>query len=284
MEIQKSFKQDKSCLYLVATPIGNLGDMTPRAIETLKAVDLIAAEDTRHTKKLCHYFEIETPLTSYHEHNKTTKGGYILQLLQQGKDIALVSDAGLPCISDPGYEVVQEVIAAGYAVVPIPGANAALTSLIASGLAPQPFIFYGFLNRDKKKKKKELDELRYQPFTTIFYESPHRINETLNAMLDTLGDRQVVIARELTKQYEEFIRGPISTIIPSAGELRGEMVVLIEGSKEKQIEEVWWQHIPVIEHVEHYLNEGLSTNDSIKKVAKERGLAKNEVYREYHVN
>jgi len=284
MEIQKSFKQDKSSLYLVATPIGNLGDMTPRAIELLKAVDIIAAEDTRHTKKLCHYFEIETPLTSYHEHNKDSKGEYILQLLQQGKDIALVSDAGLPCISDPGYEIVREVIAAGYAVIPIPGANAALTALIASGLVPQPFVFYGFLNRDKKKKKKELDELKYQPFTVIFYESPHRIKETLSAMLDTLGDRQIVIARELTKQYEEFIRGPISTIIPSVGDLRGEMVVLVEGSKEKQIEELWWHHLEVIQHVEHYLNEGLSTNDSIKKVAKERGLAKNEVYREYHIN
>jgi len=284
MEIQKSFKQNKASLYLVATPIGNLGDMTPRAIEILKSVDIIAAEDTRHTKKLCHYFGIETALTSYHEHNKVSKGDYILQLLQQGKEIALVSDAGLPCISDPGYEIVQQVIAANYAVVPIPGANAAISALIASGLVPQPFLFYGFLNREKKKKKKELEELKHQMYTLIFYESPHRIKESLAAMLDIMGDRHIVIARELTKQYEEFIRGPISEVVEHAGELKGEMVVLLEGSKEKQIEEVWWSQLEVIQHVEHYLTEGLSTNDSIKKVAKERGLAKNEVYRAYHIN
>ena len=284
MKVQKSFKHDKSSLYLVGTPIGNLGDMSPRAIETLKSVDIIAAEDTRHTKKLCHYFEITTPLTSYHEHNKLSKGEYILQLLMSGKEVALVSDAGLPCISDPGYEIVQTVIENGYAVVPIPGANAAISALIASGLLPQPFTFFGFLNREKKKKKTELEELKNQKYTLIFYESPHRIKDTLTTMVEILGDRNIVIARELTKQYEEFIRGPISEIITFSNELRGEMVLLVEGNQEQQIEEVWWQNLEVIQHIEHYLAEGHSTNYSIKKVAKERGLAKNEVYRVYHIN
>lgn len=284
MEIQKSFKQDKSCLYLVATPIGNLADMTPRAVDILKSVDIIAAEDTRHTKKLCHYFEIDTLLTSYHEHNKNSKGEYIIELLQQGKDIALVSDAGLPCISDPGFEIVQQALSAGFAVIPIPGANAALTALIASGLVPQPFLFYGFLNREKKKRRKELEDLKYHPYTTIFYESPHRIKETLVNMFDILGDRKIVIARELTKQYEEFLRGPISVVIKNANELRGEMVLIIEGSLEKKIEEEWWTHLNIDQHVQHYVTEGYTTNDSIKKVAKERGLPKNEVYRTYHIN
>ena len=284
MQIQKSFKQEMACLYLVATPIGNLGDMTPRGIEILKSVDIIAAEDTRHTKKLCHYFEIETQLTSYHEHNKDSKGEYILQLLRDGKEVALVSDAGLPCISDPGHEVVQAAIEAGYAVIPIPGANAALSALIASGLIPQPFLFYGFLNRVKSKKKKELEELRYQQYTTIYYESPHRLKETLNVMNEILGDRQIVIARELTKQYEEFIRGTISECLAVSDNLKGEMVLIVEGSIEEKPNESWWQNLGVNQHVEHYLEEGFTTNESIKKVAKERGIAKNDVYREYHIN
>lgn len=284
MEIQKSFKQEGASLYLVATPIGNLGDMTPRCIETLKSVDLIAAEDTRHTKKLCHAFEIETPLTSYHEHNKDSKGNQIIALLEEGKNIALVSDAGLPCISDPGYEIVADAIKAGYAVVPIPGANAALSALIASGLVPQPFLFYGFLNRVKSKKKKELEDLKYQPFTTIYYESPHRIKETLQVMLEILGNRRVVIARELTKQYEEFIRGTIQEILEVADELRGEMVVIVEGTTEKKEEVVWWQDLDIIEHVNYYIERGHSPNESIKRVAKERKLAKNEVYRTFHIN
>jgi len=284
MQIQKSFKQELACLYLVATPIGNLDDMTPRAVETLRLVDIIAAEDTRHTKKLCRHFEIETPLTSYHEHNKNSKGEYILQLLREGKEIALVSDAGLPCISDPGYEIVQTAIEAGYAVIPIPGANAALTALIASGLVPQPFIFYGFLNRVKSKKKKELEELKYQPYTTLYYESPHRIKETLTIMQEILDNRQVVIARELTKQYEEFIRGSISECIEVADELKGEIVLIVEGSTEKKADIIWWQELEIDQHVKHYLDQGYKTSESIKKVAKERGVAKNEVYREYHVN
>ncbi|MTM16867.1 16S rRNA (cytidine(1402)-2'-O)-methyltransferase [Turicibacter sanguinis] len=284
MQIQKSFKQDLASLYLVATPIGNLGDMTPRGIEVLKSVDMIAAEDTRHTKKLCHVYEIETTLTSYHEHNKGTKGDYIIELLSEGKNVALVSDAGLPCISDPGYEIVAEAIKAGFAVIPVPGANAALSALIASGLVPQPFLFYGFLNRVKSKKKKELEELKYQPFTTIYYESPHRIKETLQAMQEVLGNRRIVIARELTKQYEEFVRGTVEECLNIVDDLRGEMVVIVEGSTETKEETLWWQELEVVDHVEHYVSEGFSTNESIKRVAKERGLAKNEVYRAYHVN
>ena len=284
MEIQKSFKQDGACLYLVATPIGNLGDMTPRCIEILKSVDLIAAEDTRHTKKLCHVFEITTPLTSYHEHNKGSKGEHLITLLAEGKNIALVSDAGLPCISDPGYEVVAAAIEAGYAVVPIPGANAALSALIASGLVPQPFLFYGFLNRIKSKKKKELGDLKDQPFTTIYYESPHRVKETLETMLTILGNRRIVIARELTKQYEEFIRGTVEEVLAVVDELRGEMVIIVEGAVEKKEEAAWWQDFDIIAHVDYYVKQGFSTNESIKRVAKERKLAKNEVYRLYHID
>ena len=281
---QKSFKQTNASLYLVATPIGNLNDMTPRAIETLKMVDVIAAEDTRHTKKLCHAFDIETSLTSYHEHNKDSKGDYIISLLEDGKNIALVSDAGLPCISDPGYEIVAQAIEHNFAVIPVPGANAAISALIASGLVPQPFLFYGFLNRVKSKKKKELEELKYQPFTTIYYESPHRIKETLQAMHDVLGNRQIVVARELTKQYEEFIRGSVTEVIEVCDDLRGEMVVIVEGSTETKEEVNWWQELEVVEHVEHYINTGLSANESIKKVAKERTLNKKDVYRAYHID
>lgn len=203
---QKSTEHEQSsCLYLVATPIGNLEDMTMRAIRILKEVDIIAAEDTRNTKKLCNYFEISTPLISYHDHNLQTGGEKLLELLREGKRIALVSDAGLPCISDPGADIAAKAVKEGFAVVPVPGANAALSALIASGLTTQPFFFYGFLSRNKKERRVEIEKLQKRQESVILYESPHRLKESLRDMQSVMdGTRKIVLARELTKKFEEF--------------------------------------------------------------------------------
>ncbi len=217
---QKSFENDRATLYLVPTPIGNLSEMTSRALEVLHQVHYIAAEDTRNTVKLCNHFEISAKLISHHEHNLNVAIPKILSLLEEGEDVAIVSDAGYPAISDPGYEIVKEAIAKHYNVVPISGCNAALDALVVSGIAPQPFLFYGFLAHDNKTKKKELEKLKHQMVTIIFYEAPHRITKTLNLMLEILGDRQMSLCRELTKRHEEIIRGRISEILEIAGDLR----------------------------------------------------------------
>jgi 16S rRNA (cytidine1402-2'-O)-methyltransferase len=208
---QKSFENEaqKGILYLVPTPIGNLEDMSFRAVRILKEADLIAAEDTRNTKKLCNYFEIQTPVVSYHEHNKEASGEKLIHKIKDGMKIALVSDAGMPAISDPGYELVEAAISEKVTVVPLPGANAALPALIASGLICQPFYFFGFLNRSKREKKTELESLKKQTGTLVFYESPHRLKETLSSMYEILGNRKAAICRELTKKFEEFIRGTL---------------------------------------------------------------------------
>ena len=191
MKSQKSSQHEQgSCLYLVATPIGNLEDMTMRALRILKEVDIIAAEDTRNTKKLCNYFDIQTPLISYHEHNLEVGGEKLLSFLREGKSVALVSDAGLPCISDPGADIAMKAIAEDFAVVPIPGANAALTALIASGLTPQPFYFFGFLNRNKKERREQLEKLAKRQETLVFYEAPHRLKETLKDLELVLGSHR----------------------------------------------------------------------------------------------
>ncbi|WP_079504176.1 16S rRNA (cytidine(1402)-2'-O)-methyltransferase [Mesobacillus jeotgali] len=291
MHQQKSFEREneKGILYLVPTPIGNLEDMTFRAIRIMKEADLIAAEDTRNTKKLCNYFEIETPVTSYHEHNKESSGYKLIEKIKDGAKIALVSDAGMPTISDPGTELVAEAIAEGLTVVPLPGANAALTALIASGIQPQPFYYYGFLQRGKKDKKKELEQLAKQSATVILYESPHRLKETLSLMLDGLGERRIVLCRELTKKYEEFLRGTISEAIAWAEseEVRGEFVLIIEGASEDSLtldENLWWEKLSLTEHVEHYIsNEGMNSKNAIKQAAVDRGMQKREVYQAYHI-
>lgn len=287
---QKSFDNEasKGILYLVPTPIGNLEDISYRALKILKEADWIAAEDTRNTKKLCHYFEIETPLVSYHEHNKQTSGAKMLQMLKDGAKIALVSDAGMPTISDPGYELVVSALEEQLTVVPLPGANAALTALIASGLPPQPFYFYGFLQRQKKERKKELEILRKQTATLILYESPHRLKETLQAIYEVLGDRRIVLCRELTKRYEEFIRGTVVEAIQWAEkeEVRGEFCLILDGSTEVEAEEElnWWSELSLIDHVEYYMDEkNLSNKDAIKQVAKDRNINKRDVYQAYHV-
>jgi len=286
---QKSFENEaaKGILYLIPTPIGNLEDMSFRAIRLLKEADLIAAEDTRNTKKLCNYFEIGTPVVSYHEHNKETSGDKLIQKVKEGLKIALVSDAGMPAISDPGYELVLAATREKVTVVPLPGANAALTSLIASGLPCQPFYFFGFLNRNKKEKRLELEALKWQSATLIFYESPHRLKETLSIMVDVLGNRNVAICRELTKKYEEFIRGTIDEVIAwtNQDEIRGEFCLIVEGTDQQQEEAPsWWQSLTLEEHVNHYISEkNIPSKEAIKLTAKDRDMNKRDVYQAYHV-
>lgn len=287
MKQQKSFKENKGSLYLIPTPIGNLEDMSFRAVRMLKEADMIAAEDTRNTKKLCNHFEINTPIVSYHEHNKESSGQKILQQIREGKVIALVSDAGMPTIADPGYELVIEAVEQGIAVIPLPGANAALTALIASGLPTHPFYFYGFLNRQKKEKKKELLFLKNIPGTIILYESPHRLKESLLLILDILGNRRITLCRELTKLYEEFIRGTVEEAIDwsNTEEIRGEFCLIIEqGEQIEDNQEKWWEELSVVDHVDHYVeNEAISVKEAIKKTAIDRGVQKRDVYQQYHI-
>lgn len=282
MQIQKSYGQTQATLFLVSTPIGNLSDMTPRAVETLKSVAIIASEDTRRALKLCNYFEISTPLMSYHEHNKHQKTEVIVERLANGDDVALVSDAGMPLISDPGDKLVATALAAGYAVVAVPGANAALTALVASGLTPQPFLFYGFLERARSKKIAELTTLETSPATLIFYESPHRLKDTLNSILEVFGNRQVVVARELTKKFEEFIRGTITELIDYLTEVKGEVVLLVEGNCAAPEVNEWWKGMNLHDHAHHYIALGMKTNAAIKQVAIDLGVSRQEVYKEYH--
>ncbi|MDH6353056.1 16S rRNA (cytidine(1402)-2'-O)-methyltransferase [Brevibacillus sp. 1238] len=288
MNIQRSFAQEETgVLYLVATPIGNLDDITVRCLETLRAVDVIACEDTRQTRKLLNHFQIEKRTVSYHEHNKEASGQGLLQWLAEGKRIALVSDAGLPAISDPGAELVRDAVAAGYPVVPVPGANAALTALIASGLPTDRFVFCGFIGRENKERREELERLKRYPETLIFYEAPHRIAKTIAAMQEAWGNRRAVLARELTKRYEEFVRGTFDELLEwlDSGEVRGEFCVIVEGyTGAVETEEAvdWWQQMSVVGHVDHYCEQGLSKKEAIKQAADDRGLPKRDVYNEYH--
>ncbi len=280
MNRQKSFENGKPTLYLVATPIGNLNELTYRAIEILKEVRYIAAEDTRNTIKLLNKFEISNKLISHHEHNLTSSIPKIIDLLKNEGNVALVSDAGYPAISDPGYELVKVAIENDINVVPISGANACLNALVVSGIAPQPFLFYGFLDHQDKKKKKELEELKKYKETIVFYESPHRIKRTLQLMLDIFGNRNIALARELTKLHEEINRGTIEEILEVVDTMKGEMVLVVEGEKFIKEEIVFEQSIQ--EHVDEYIEKGMSTKDAIKEVAKLRGISKNVVYQDYH--
>ncbi|MGE7844005.1 16S rRNA (cytidine(1402)-2'-O)-methyltransferase [Lysinibacillus sp. NPDC093712] len=289
MKSQKStMHTQQGYLYLVATPIGNLEDMSVRALRILKEADVIAAEDTRNTKKLCNYFEIDTPLVSYHEHNIDAGGEKLLGFLREGKTVALVSDAGLPCISDPGADIVVKAIAEGIAVVPIPGANAAISALIASGLTPQPFFFYGFLNRGKKERRQQLEQLKNRQETILFYEAPHRLKETLKDMELIVGDRRIVLARELTKKFEEFLRGTLTEAVEwsQTEEIRGEFCIVLEGNQnaeEDKQEEAYWKDMSVVEHVDYIIAEtDVTSKEAIKEVAKLRQVAKREIYNAYH--
>lgn len=282
MNRQKSFENDNATLFLVATPIGNLNEMTYRAVETLKSVHYIAAEDTRNTVKLLNHFDIHAKLISHHEHNIQTSIPKILNLLSEGENVALVSDAGYPAISDPGYEVVKAAIQENYNVVPISGANACLDALIVSGIQPQPFLFYGFLDHQDKKKKKELENLKNYKETIVFYESPHRIKKTLTHMLDIMGNRNIALCRELTKKHEEINRGTIEEILSVVDDMKGEMVIILEGNHNQQEEMVFDQSIE--DHVDEYIDKGMTAKDAIKEVAKQRNISKNIVYQEYHKN
>lgn len=288
MSVQSSFTAEGTgVLYLVATPIGNLDDMTVRCLETLRMVDVIACEDTRQTRKLLNHFQIEKRTVSYHEHNKEASGQGLLQWLEEGKRIALVSDAGLPAISDPGAELVRDATAAGFPVIPVPGANAGLTALIASGLPTDRFVFCGFLGRENKERREELERLKHYPETLIFYEAPHRIGKTLTAIREAWGNRRAVLARELTKRYEEFVRGTLDELIEwlEAGEVRGEFCLIVEGftgTAEAAAALAWWQDRSLVEHVDQYVEQGLNKKEAIKKAAEDRGVSKRDVYNEYH--
>lgn len=288
MKIQNSYSEHETgTLFLVPTPIGNLEDMTFRAVNTLKEVDLIACEDTRVTQKLLNHFEIDTPKVSYHEHNLHNKTDELISRLMKGDNIAQVSDAGMPSISDPGVELVAAAVAQDIPVVPLPGANAATTALIASGLSPQPFTFYGFLSRKKADLRAELTELYDHQETLIFYESPHRLKEILKAIVEVFGEeRQLVLAREVTKRFEEFARGTAKEAMDWSleTELRGEFVVIVAGN-DQITEEIYWKDWSLLEHVEYKMTyERMSSKDAIKEVAKEREIPKREVYASYHQN
>ncbi|NIK80065.1 16S rRNA (cytidine1402-2'-O)-methyltransferase [Paenibacillus castaneae] len=290
MNIQKSFSDAANgtigSLYLVATPIGNLEDMTFRAIRTLKEVQLIAAEDTRQTRKLLTHFEINTRTVSYHEHNKRASGPELIRLLLEGQSIALVSDAGLPAISDPGADLVKEAIEQHIPVIPIPGANAALSALIMSGLPTDRFLFAGFPPRERKSLIKWLEELKTQKGTLLFYESPHRMTKTLDALLEVIGDRAIACVRELTKKHEEAVRGYVSECIEWFAEHPplGEFCIVLDGndglsSNGQAQEEAWWVELDMAAHVAHY-EQQYDRKEAIKKAATDRGLSKRDVYNE----
>lgn len=278
---QKSFADDQPAVYLVATPIGNLQELSPRAIEILNQVDVIAAEDTRNTMKLLNHFGIKTRMVAHHQHNEAASAEGLLALLQEGKSIAIVSDAGYPLISDPGSVLAKKVIEHHYPLIPVSGSNAMLNALVCSGMDTRHFLFYGFLKSTTNERKKELNELRCFPYTMVFYEAPHRLKKMLTSCYEVLGNRQICLARELTKKHEEFIHGTLDEILLIADELKGEMVIIIEGYKEKQPDKE--QAMPLIhEQINHYINNGYSTKEAIKIVAKETGLSKNDLYRQYH--
>lgn len=273
---------EKGRLYVCGTPIGNLDDVSFRLIKVLKKVDLIAAEDTRRTRQLLNYYEINNSLTSYHEHNEHKKTEELLELLKGGKDIALVSDAGIPGISDPGEILINKVISRGYEVIPVPGPNAALLALVVSGLPMDRFVFEGFLPRKGKEREERLKKIQEEERTVILYESPYRINSTLKELLSYLGKRKVALIRELTKVYEEKIYGTIEEILKQIDEraLKGEIVLVIEGVKTPELKEEWWKGLSIVEHLELLINKGLTKKMAIKEVAKTRGIPRREVYKE----
>ena len=270
-------------LYLVATPIGNLEDITLRALRILKEVDYIAAEDTRNTLKLLNHFEIKKPLISNHRHNEEDRENSLIEKLKDGKNIAVVSDAGTPGISDPGEVIAKRAIEENIEVSPIPGACAAINALIASGLNTKEFVFFGFLPLNKKLRKEKLEEIKNENKTIIIYEAPHKIKDSLNDLKNVVGDRKIVLARELTKIHEEFIRGNIDEIIEKSENLKGEMILLIEGNNEINNENIL-NNLSLEEHYNVYEKQGLDKKEIIKKIAKDRGVNKNEIYQYFLKN
>lgn len=276
MQRQKSYQNDNPTLYLVATPIGNLNELSPRAISILKEVEYIACEDTRNTRNLLDHFAIKARLLAYHNFNEKESSTGLIELLKKGHDIALLSDAGYPLISDPGYSVVNKAISLNFNVVTISGPSAGLHALVASGFDTKHYLFYGFLNEKYAKAKSELEDLLTLPYTLIFYEAPHRIMATLKAMYEVFGDRKVCIARELTKIHEEYIRGTLKETL-SLDDLKGEIVIIIEGYQKETIVDLE----NINELIEELVKNGLSAKDAVREVAMSHGLSKNEVYRQY---
>ena len=271
--------QKKGNLYIIATPIGNLEDITLRAIRILKEVDLIAAEDTRHTLKLLNHLEISKPLISYHRHNEEIRAEELIKELKTGKNIGLVSDAGTPGICDPGEEIIKKCIEESIKVVPIPGACAMINALITSGINTKEFIFLGFLPLNKKSRKEKLEEIKNANKTIILYEAPHKLKNTLNDLSDILQSREVVLARELTKIHEEYIRGTVKELMEKTDNLKGEMILIIEKNNKDNEEALnSLNNLTLEEHYNFYEKRGLNKKEIIKKIAKDRNVSKNEIY------
>lgn len=274
---QKSYDGSPT-VYLIPTPIGNLEDITLRAVNTLKMVEVIFSEDTRVTSLLLNHLNIKKKLISSHEYNEKENEDKFLKYLDDGHDVGIVTDRGTPIISDPGYDLVKIAIEKGYNVVGLPGPTALIPALITSGLNPSPFLFYGFLNSKQSKRNKELEELKKEKATIIFYESPHRLKETLEDIYKVFGNRRISISKEISKKYEEVVRGTIVDVIDKFDNIKGEFVVVVEGNTDC----VDYTNISVAEHVTAYIKEGNSVNDAIKLVAKDRNVAKKEIYNIYH--
>lgn len=280
MKRQKSFENEKPTLFLVPTPIGNLSEMTPRAIDVLNSVDVIACEDTRTSGQLLKHFDIHKRLVAYQNFNEESSADGLINLLSKGQNIALITDAGYPLMSDPGQRVVRKATEQGYNVVPISGCNAMLNALVASGLIVQPFIFVGFLPPSSSLCKKKLQEYVNYPMTLVFYEAPHRIEKMLKACLEVLGDRECSLARELTKVHEEFLRGTISEILEEVDGLKGEMVICIAGNSDEPKKDIDAGFI--LDTVREAIARGMSTSDAVKETAKKLNIPKNKVYELVH--
>jgi len=275
MQRNLNYQNDRPTLYLIPTPIGNLEDITLRSLKILETVDVLYAEDTRVTRKLLSHYNISKTTFSLHEHNETVRYKEVIEKLDKGLNVGLVSDAGMPLLSDPGLILAKEVMAAGYNVTSLPGANALLPALAMSGLNTHPFAFFGFLDSKKNKRIKELERIKYYPETLIFYEAIHRINDTLEDMYEILGNRKFTIAREISKTYEEIISGELSEFA-ELGELKGELVIVIEGyQNEKKVD------ISLVEQVDFFVASGMKKTEAMKRVSEMTGIPKNKIYEEY---
>ncbi len=276
---QKSYDGSAS-LYLIPTPVGNMEDITFRAVNTLKSVDFLLCEDTRVTADLLRKLDIKKKLIHCDDHNEDSIKEKVLESLQNGNNIGLVTDRGTPIISDPGFKVVEYVTSNGFNVISLPGATAFVPALTMSGIFPSPFIFYGFLNSKNSKRVKELEALKKSNYTIVFYEAPHRIEAMLRSLLEVLGNRKIALCREISKKYEEVIRGTIKEVLEYVDTIKGEMVIVVEGNLEKED----FSMMNILEHVKLYLEDGLTEKEAIKIVSVERDIPKSVVYKEYHDN
>lgn len=275
---QNSYDNSPS-LYLIPTPVGNMEDITLRAIHTLEMVDFLLCEDTRVTSELLHKLNIKKKLIHSDDHNEDSLKEIVLSKLQEENNIGLVTDRGTPIISDPGYKIVEYVTSHGFNVISLPGPTAFVPALTMSGINPAPFLFYGFLNSKDSKRKKELETLKKLPYTIILYEAPHRIQDMLTSLLEVFGNRKIALCREISKKYEEAIRGTITDVLEVVDSIKGEMVVVVEGNLEQED----YSSMTILEHIRLYLEDGMSEKEAIKKVAVERDIPKSVVYKEYHM-